>query len=811
MQQNFRIGARTLHVLEWGDVQQLLVERARTPVGRQLCAKAVPGAMDLERSQIFSKAVMEALDLKRESQFILPLGDIPDLGNLLLRISRSGSMLLDEFAALVRFQKSTQALHHFLNRYAVKKPNLLRALEGIELLENWTRKHFPLLDLQGQLVDGASEDLRALRGLAKELHEKIRHRLDDFLHNPKLAELMQDFYVTVRDGRYVIPVKTNFRGRVPGIVHDVSNTESTLFIEPQEVVESNNQLKMTEKEIEREIERILAQVVEATKPVVGALGRNLGKIADADFISAGLGLVESWNGQATVAKPGSKVAFEKLFHPVLCQSRKVVANDLQFSEAFILTGPNTGGKTVLLKSVGLCIALAWSGLPVPADSAEFPADLNGLIADIGDDQSIEQNLSTFSGHLLVLKEMIETSQAGDLVLVDEIATGTSPEDGQPLAQAVIEELLNRKVRAFITTHYGSLKQFAMMDERCRIASMAFDSKSKRPSFEVVLDIPGESSAFEIADQLGFPTLVTERAKLLRGEVSKDMKVAISRLEDARAKFLDKVRDLETREQEALTREQRAQSKVMEFESKMREGLSVEAREVLKGLQALREELALAVKKATQGDLSQGANPLFVKISDAGEQVRSVVEHGSKFNLSSKPLEDADLVAGAVVEVEGFGLGAVVEIPRDLQKGPRTSVLVQMGDLQTSVQRSKLRKASADRARSYQASRAVSFAGRDRVGGGKGSASAKAAASSGSKICDVRGKTVDDAMRRIESALNELAHNEDAVVTIIHGHGSDRLKDSIRGYIQKERDDLCYRSGTWPGEGGDGVTVVERAK
>ncbi len=803
------VSHRTLNVLEWFEVQHQLSERARTPMGKVFCDAYVPSLLNHKDARIQAEAILELVSLKRENNLALPLGEIPDTAPLLKRISREGAISVEEFAQLIRAHKATQGLAHFLERYTQKYESVSTLLSGLDLVVDWSSKHFHLLDAQGLIVDSASEDLAALRALVRELHKKIQVKLEDYLHNPKISEVMQDFYVTVRDGRYVLPIKTNFRGRVGGIVHDVSNTESTLFVEPEEIVEWNNQLKVAEKEIEKEIERILLEVVRATKPFVGRLEKNHEIVTRADFFGAAALFVEAWKGPATATEWASTLEFTKLFHPILSLQRSVVSNSLLWSEAMILTGPNAGGKTVLLKSIGMAVCMALAGLPVPALHAKLPEDLNQIFADIGDDQNLEQNLSTFSGHMSVLKEMLEQAKKGALILLDEIATGTSPEEGQPLAQAIVEEFLQKSCRIFVTTHYGALKTFAMTDARCRVASMAVGAKDRRPTYEILLDIPGESSAFEMALQMGFPSSVVERARTLKGEAPRDMQAALKRFEEARASLLERERELIEQKQKGAEREEAAQKKILEYTKLQREGLSTEARDILKTLTSLRDELSQQVKATPQVDLAVGAREQFQKISEASEKVRGVVQMANESSgLFAEELPLESIVPQANVEVEGFGMGSILEVPKDLKDNPRAQVRVQVGDMQMSVGRSRLRKADSEKLQRYKTARAANVAAKERkitqtlVGSPRGT-------SSGSIICDVRGKTLDEAMRRVETSLNDLVRDDQAVITIIHGHGSDKLKDGIRTYLSSKRDDLVYRAGAWPGEGGDGVTVVEK--
>lgn len=813
---SLRVDPRSLEVLDWNAVKAALVERVSTSLGESAVATLVPGRLTADRARRQALGILELAQLFGEMDRGLPVSDIPDVGDTLRRIERGGEITVPDFADLLRAHKGTQGLHHFVQRYAAAKPALKESLAGFDLLEDWSRAHIPLVDLKGEIADSASNDLKALRKLAGDLHKRIQERLKDYLNNPKLAEVMQEFYVTVRDGRYVLPVKTSFRARVPGIIHDVSSTEATLFIEPQEIVDANNQLKVVEQEIAAEIARILAEVVKATAPHAAAFRRNQKLVGLADQLDAAAELARDWGGTATAVEwiDGPVAEFEKLRHPTLVLKRKVVPNSLSWREGLVLSGPNTGGKTVLLKSVGLAVALSYAGLPVPAESVKIPSKLKGLFVDIGDDQSLEQNLSTFSAHLAVLKNILKDAVEGDLVLVDEIATGTSPEEGEPLAQAVLETFLSRGVRFFVTTHYRSLKSFAMSDERVRIGAMAFDRLTRSATYELLLDVPGESSALETAEQLGLPKDVVARARELRGEVSEDLTKAIQKLETARNAFTDRERQLVEAKSKLEDDSRRLKDKIAEYEARQREGLSVEARDLLKGFNELREELAKSVRTASTNDLGAGATGLFTKLSDASETVRQVIDDAKKGENVAPLAGDEDIVVDAVLEIDGLGLGTVVEVPRDLAGNARAIVLVQVGDLKTRVVRNRLRRPAKDRVNSFATHRAANAAARERNEqktslGPTRAAAASSSGTGGSVICDVRGRSKEEAMRRLDAALNEISRNENSVVTCIHGHGTDRLKDAIRDYLAKDRGDLVYRSGSWPGEGGDGVTIIER--
>jgi len=791
-------------------VRAAVGEKIKSPYGQDLLARWQPGIFSRFEAETSARAVLEVAAAKQGGLPGLPISDLPDVRAPLKRISRQGRITVEEFGALLRFQRASAGLELYLNRLREQARALRTWLAGLDPLEAWGKRHAPLLDAQGQIADSASEDLRALRAYSKDLAAKIEARLEDYLHNPKSRELLQDSYITIRDGRFVLPIKTNFKGRVPGIIHDISNSEQTLFIEPQEVVEWNNQLKVVEKEIEEEIERILAEVVSRTEPLAEQFSVNAHVFARADLCAGLEEVTAEWSKHRVAAawRDDADLRFGLVSHPLLGLAREVVPSSLSWKQGIVLTGPNTGGKTVLLKTIGLGVCLAWAGAPVPAQDAVIPTNLGGLFADIGDDQDLSMNLSTFSGHLAVLKEMIEESRAGDLVLLDEIATGTSPEEGQPLAQAVIESLLERGARLLVTTHYANLKHFAMTDERLRIAAMGFEIRRSKPTYEIHLDIPGESSAFDTAAQLGLPSAVIQRARALRGEVNEDLSVAVKRLEEARRRFQDRENELEDALEKAKAREASAQARVLEYEAKQRAGLSEESKEILRSFSALREELSQAVRRASSEELKAGGLNLFQKVAEGAEKVRSAAGEIERATPSTVPLAGDDIHPDAVVHVEGLGLGTVLEVPP--QMNDRSLVLVQVGEIKSRVARSRLKRANHEQIRGLQASKSA-LQVRDRKIQTGGAPLTPAGKGSSSFICDVRGQRVEEAMRKVVTALNELARDDGAVVTIVHGHGSERLKDTIRTYLAKERGDLQYRSGQWPGEGGDGVTLVERAR
>lgn len=807
---HLQISDKSLYALEWHRLSNLLEEDLVSGGGRELLNKLRPGNLSYSEATLRANAVMELNKLYSQSQFAIPLSSTPDLSRLLLRVERLGAIDVEELADLIRAHKSVQAACHFVRRYCTEHESLKNIFSTFDMLEDWSAQIFPLIDQHGDIADSASEDLRALRYLSRELKAKIERRLEEYLHRKDFVDYLQDNYVTVREGRYVLPIKANFKGRLEGIIHDVSHSEQTVFLEPQEIVEWNNQLKITEREIEFEIENILREAVLKTKPHIELFSHNIDLMNLADLLSAMAALTRRWVGtDLCVAQyQGKKVSVKALRHPLLLVEGSVVENTLDWDQGLIVTGPNTGGKTVLLKALGLCVCIASVGLPLPCSEMFIPQELCRVEAVIGDEQDLAMHLSTFSAHLKHLGTLVEIANPSTLLLIDEIATGTSPEEGQPLAQATIEELLSKGAYVLVTTHYTSLKHFAMSDDRCRIAAMAFDSKTRKPTYRLILDIPGESSAIDTAEELGFPMNVVKRARELRGEVSEDFKIAVRKLEEARSKLDQKEHELDQTVKSLEAAKKRSENKERELQQKIKIAVDQEAKQMLAELRSMRDELSRSVKELGKEDLSAGATKTFTQISDLSEKLRSV-QTQSLEDVVSVPV-DSDLKVGDLVEIMGLGLGTVLELPKDFDQNQKSSVAVQVGELKTRVSKQRLSKPAASKKANFMAQKTAIQAAQERKQSKSFLIADKESQASGSYICDVRGKTVAEAMVKVEKALNDLTLDDGfGSLTIIHGHGYAKLKDAIRSYLEKEREDMKFRSGSWPGEGGDGVTVVEK--
>lgn len=794
---------KTLDVLEWNHFLEILAQHSLSPMGQSFIAAFRPDFWESAQSSMMAESIIEVVSLQRKEKQ-LPLSDLSDLNLVYKRMARGGAISVEEFAQVIRNQKGVISLRSVV--LTSQLPSLQKVLNGLDPLKDWCDVHFPLIDQHGQISDSASEDLRALRMMARDLKNRIDDRLKDYLQDPHLAEIMRDQYITLRDGRYVLPVKTSYKGRMPGIIHDVSKTESTIFVEPQAIVDLNNQLKVTEREIEIEIERILAQVVDRSKDVVPFFITNQAQLALADYLQATARIVSKWDNFC-VATQGDELSFQNLAHPLLSLQTKVVSNSLEWKEALILSGPNTGGKTVLLKSVGMALLFARSGIPVCGTSAKVPFELKKVFAEMGDDQNLFEKLSTFSAHIQSLSRIFKEASRGDLVLIDEIATGTAPEEGQALARAVIEYFMEKGVRVFVTTHYGALKIMALADERCRVASMAYDVKKRAPLFKIIMDVPGESSALDAAERLGIPEGVLGRAKQLLGDDSKDLTKAIKNLESSRKHFQDKLLEVED-SKKVFQQKTKELERLKELaDEKLRNLSREEAKEILRDFKSLREELASKILSLKNE--GKESKQIFEDISQKTQELKNLALEDVPFVQPKRGIDPQKLKKGMIVEIAGLGMGQVEE---DFQavSNTKASVSVKVGEIKTRVGVERIFDVTNEEKLRFDQSRKSWLGVEKRKSGPKVQVVSQSKAQVGSFVCDVRGKTWEEASRKIDSALNQLTAREATSVTIVHGHGKEVLKERIRTYLEKERTEFKFRTGSWPGEGGDGVTIVEEA-
>lgn len=655
-----------------------------------------------------------------------------------------------------------------------------------------------VLDDEGRVKDTATPELAALRRALRETHQQLRERLEALIRSPEIRGLLQEPLFTLRGGRYVLPVRAEHRHRFPGIVHDQSSTGATFFIEPFAVVELNNRLRTLEREQEREVRRILRRLSQRVGRAAETLTRVVEVLGELDMLFAraryALELeaiepqLESFR-PVEPPHPGSTLRLYQARHPLLPQDQ-VVPVDIVLEEgiyALVITGPNTGGKTVTLKTVGLLALMAQSGLFIPAAEGSALSVFRGIYADIGDEQSIEQSLSTFSAHIRNIIRILQQADRRSLVLLDELGAGTDPHEGAALAWAILDALVRRGVTTLVATHYPELKVYAHRTPGVQNASMEFDPETLQPTYRLLLGLPGRSNALIIARRLGLdPSILREaRERLSPGQQeAEDLLSAIQeheraarqareeaerlreRLAQQEAELRQRLEELEEQRQ-ALLEEARAQAQA-EAEALQRQLRALERRWLYEGrdrqqLQALRQD------------------------REALEALTQRLEEIPAAPDTPTPPAPAPLVPGARVFLPRFRREGVV-----LQVHP-DEVEVQMGPLRVRV--------DPEDVRVLEASSEEGSAPEPQV-----EVRAPQQRESPGVECHLRGMTVEDALEVLERHLEQAYLAGLPWVRIVHGRGTGRLREAVRQFLQEHPLVIRFRGGD-PPEGGEGVTIA----
>ncbi|HSJ97654.1 MAG TPA: endonuclease MutS2, partial [Myxococcota bacterium] len=525
---------RTLEVLEWPLVVERLRHHTRTPGGRRRCEDPAAGfAGDREEADARLAEAGEARGLLAVAA--PPFGGLTDVAAALARAERGGDLAAGELLDVAATVEAITATAHFLARQGALAPRL--AARGGAL-----GHHQPLadeirfaLDSEGQVRDAVSPVLAEARAEARRLSGEIQRRLDAALHDPAIAPYLSDRFVTLRHDRYVVPVRADARGRVRGIVHDASASGTTLFVEPQAVVDANNRLKEAELRIERETARVLRSLADGAGREAPELRASLATLEEIDLAFARGALSAEWDAVAPDVRDQGVFALPLLRHPLLNPAR-AVPNDLRLGDpvrVLVLSGPNAGGKTVAMKSVALAALCARAGLHVAAAPGARVDWTERLLADIGDAQSLRESLSTFSAHLANLAGIVEQADGRTLVVLDEIGDGTDPGEGAALAQAVLEALAGAGARVIATTHYGLLKELAQIDPRFENASFEFDPETLAPTYRLRVGVAGASSATAVAARMGLRRDVLERADELLAREDRRLERTLAELNASR--------------------------------------------------------------------------------------------------------------------------------------------------------------------------------------------------------------------------------------------------------------------------------------
>ena len=771
------MNAHTLRVLEYDAIRQKVVAHCATPMGAERARQMTPRT-DEEAIRVALQQTSEArrlIDLAEE----MPLRGVQDVRSA-ASLARAGGILPPEsLLSIADTVESARRLRSFLLTREEKCPALCvlaRQLEPLPEVVNEVRR---CLREDATVADSASPELARIRQRLRRLHSRITERLQATLNSSRIRNMLQEPVITMRGDRYCLPVKAEYRAQFGGIVHDVSASGATLFMEPQEVVDLGNQIREAQIAEQNEVVRILAQLSALVGKYSDPILLTCDALGELDFINARARLSVEWDAIEPALNTQGKIRLRKARHPLL--KPPVVPIDVELGNRFrilLITGPNTGGKTVTLKTVGLLTLMMQSGLHVPADTGTEMAIFQNIFADIGDEQSIEQSLSTFSGHMTNIAAMLPHCDEHTLVLLDELGAGTDPAEGAALAQAILDYLLARHARVMATTHYGELKSYAYARQGVQNASVEFDLQTLRPTYHLRIGTPGSSHAIVIAQRLGLPSSVIETAQARLAGRETEATSIMRRLEEEQRHVEEARQAAEQERREAAALRQQLQQRLEQVESERQRLREEVTQEVQHRLHQILQQAEEAYRRLREQPRENRA------AQEARQQVRQAAEQMKQL-LALPAAAPTEIREGDTVKVTTLNVtGTVLQLTQD-------EAVVQAGAIRVTVPREALRRIDE---------KPVSKAPLVSV-----PVNLSRAANISPEIM-LRMQRVDEALANLDQYLSEAYAAGLQQVRVIHGKGTGTLRKAVREYLNTHPLVASYR-GADATEGGDGVTIV----
>ncbi len=776
---------KALRTLEFNKIKEQLATLALTEPGQSRCESLVPYSQleQVERAQHETEEALLVL-LRRGDSPLIYFKDISPFMGLAQKGSTLPPRALLDSAELLRAASAAKnALGEDEQNRTPQLTSLAARLTPLRTLE---RLISDALLSEEEVSDNASSALADIRRHMRLCNDRIRDKLQSIAHGSNSSKYLQDSLITMRNGRYVLPVRQEYRAQVPGLVHDQSSSGATLFVEPMAVVEAGNELKEWQAKERIEIERILADLSARVGQEADSILENLDILIELDFRFAKAALARRMRAIKPALNNRGYIKLVKVRHPLIPDDL-VVPCDLWLGEDFttlIITGPNTGGKTVTLKTVGLITIMALSGLHVPGQLGTTLSYFQNVYADIGDEQSIEQSLSTFSSHMKNIVSILEEAEKTDLVLFDELGAGTDPTEGAALAQAILQRMLKMGIRSVATTHYSELKAFALATPGAENASVEFDVATLSPTYRLSIGVPGKSNAFEISRRLGLSdSLIKDAQQLLTRETLLFEDVIASAQTQRQAAEKDRL-EAEELKMESQRLKQEAETLHKEMAA-LREGARVKAREEGRRIveKAKRESVEILgeLKNLKAAD-PQALNQLRKRLRDLGDEMAG----GLNLDAVGDEILPEQVKIGMHVQL------LVNNAPATILSLPdaKGEVQVQAGVMKMRLPLEQLKPADKPKAKKQTVVRSTTQASERSV----------------KMECDVRGMALDEAMAAVDNYLDNATLAGLHEVFIIHGKGTGVLRTGLRSYLNKHPLIAGLRAGKY-GEGEGGVTVV----
>lgn len=787
-----------LKTLELDKILEMLAELTSNEETRKMALALRPDC-DLERTRYECLKTFQAFNLS--VQFgTPPFSNFKDITSTAAR-AKSGAVIslrdLMDIAAMLRQIKGLSDWYGHCENMETELSYLFSRLKPNDwLLEKLERS----IISDNEIADAASPELAAIRRKINRAGMQLRETLDKMIKNKTTQQYLQENSVTLRDGRFVLPVKSEHRGQISGLVHDTSATGQTIFIEPMAIVEANNDIRILEGKEQEEIERIIRELCHDCGDYADILCENYKICVELNLYFAKSNLAAKLNCSLPEITNDGKINLKKARHPLLDKNKAVPVN-LSIGEeyqALIITGPNTGGKTVALKTAGLLCAMTMCGLLIPTADGSKISVFSHILADIGDSQSIEQNLSTFSSHTNKVIEILKTADENSLVLLDELGSGTDPVEGAALAVSIIRRLMENGAKLMVTTHYQELKVFAIDNPDVQSASCEFDIKTLRPTYRLIVGSPGKSNAFAISAGLGMPEDIIQDAKLRVDDANTRLEEVIGKLEASRLELERQKEEIsrlraEAEDHERMLRKEREEleaSRLEELEKARLRAMTIieqtkaESNELLNELESLRREKDKKDFSVNVSSMKSKSKQSFNKMYDTANPVdsRSTQE---EYVLPRK-LKRGDTVF--VVDLNRKGI---------ISGDPDGSdfVYVQMGVMKTKMNISRLRLEEPQK--NIQKKHPVR--NMNKVG--------VKAERRGKMELDIRGCACDDGVYQLDAFIDQAVMSNISTITIIHGKGTGLLRTAVHRRLKSHPSVKNFRLGLF-GEGEDGVTVVE---
>ena len=790
---------KALRTLEYTKIIERLTELAGSSIGKELCRNLKPSS-NLAEIEAAQKQTSDALS-RIYQRGSISFSGVQDVRGSLKRLEIGGSLSALELLRIAKLLETTSRVKSFgrLENSDREKDSLDDMFDGLQPLANLYNEIYRCILSEDEIADDASPALAKIRRSIRQTNDRVHTQLASLV-NGSSRTYLQDAVITMRNGRYCVPVKSEYKGQVPGMIHDQSSTGSTLFIEPMAIVKLNNELRELELQEQKAIEAVLAELSNMAAAENENIADNFRILTQLDFIFARAGLALDMNATEPIFNTEKRIHLKQARHPLIPR-KKAVPIDIRLGEDFdllVVTGPNTGGKTVSLKTVGLLTLMGQAGLHIPALDRSELSVFREVYADIGDEQSIEQSLSTFSSHMTNVVSFLKKADQDSLVLFDELGAGTDPTEGAALAISILSFLHEQGIRTMATTHYSELKVYALSTDGVENACCEFNVETLRPTYRLLIGVPGKSNAFAISSKLGLPDFIIERAKDQISQKDESFEDVLTSLENSRVIIENERQEAERYKTQIASLKQELESKQEKLDERkeriLREA-NEEARKILADAKEYADQTMKMFHKFQKDHVDTAA------IEKERQNLRNRMnkaEKGMSINTTvkkpKKELKPKDLSLGDTVQVLSMNLKGTVSSHPD-SKG---FLFVQMGIIRSKVHISDLELVDEP---------VINTPGLSRTGAGKIRMSKSTSVST---EINLLGKTVDEAVAELDKYLDDayLAHLKS--VRIVHGKGTGALRKGVHNYLRRQKHVADFHLAEF-GEGDAGVTIVEFKK